>query len=58
MRNQNIQKNHSTQLKDGIHIVQGGKIVDVLLPKEYGQDIINWQHGAVFEVCESMRRRV
>ncbi|MFF5993445.1 hypothetical protein AAGS61_01670 [Lysinibacillus sp. KU-BSD001] len=45
-------------LEDGVHIVQGGKIVDVLLPKEYGQDIINWQHGSVFEVSESKRRRI
>ena len=48
----------SLKLEDGVHIVQGGKIVDVLLPKDYGQDIINWQHGSVFEVSESKRRRI
>ncbi|WP_339216241.1 hypothetical protein [Solibacillus sp. FSL W8-0372] len=48
----------SNQLQDGVHIVQGGKIVDILLPKDYGQDIINWQHGSVFEISESQRRRI
>ncbi|MER2039701.1 MAG: hypothetical protein ABS944_16260 [Solibacillus sp.] len=46
------------RLEDGVHIVQGGKVVDILLPKDYGQDIINWQHGSVFEVSESQRRRI
>lgn len=45
-------------LGDGVYIVQQGVIVEVLQPKEYGQDLIQWQHGRVFEVSESKRRRV
>ncbi|MCG7435543.1 hypothetical protein [Lysinibacillus fusiformis] len=45
-------------LGDGVYIVQQGAIVEVLEPKEYGQDSIQWQHGKVFEVNESKRRRV
>ncbi|WP_433595150.1 hypothetical protein [Lysinibacillus xylanilyticus] len=45
-------------LGDGVYIVQQGVIVEVLEPKEYGQDSIQWQHGKVFEVNESKRRRV
>lgn len=45
-------------LGDGVYIVQQGAIVEVLEPKEYGQDSIQWQHGKVFEVSESKRRRV
>ncbi|SCX52145.1 hypothetical protein [Lysinibacillus fusiformis] len=45
-------------LGDGVYVVQQGAIVEVLQPKEYGQDSIQWQHGKVFEVSESMRRRV
>lgn len=45
-------------LGDGVYIVQQGAIVEVLEPKEYGQDSIQWQHGRVFEVSESQRRRV
>ncbi|MEY9980448.1 hypothetical protein [Lysinibacillus sp. RC79] len=43
---------------DGVYIVQQGTVVEVLEPKEYGQDSIQWQHGKVFEVSESKRRRV
>lgn len=43
--------------EDGVYIIQNGKIIDVLFPKDFGQDIINWQHGKVFEVCENHRRR-
>ncbi|WP_337983424.1 MULTISPECIES: hypothetical protein [Lysinibacillus] len=45
-------------LGDGVYIVQQGTVVEVLEPKEYGQDSIQWQHGKVFEVSESKRRRV
>lgn len=45
-------------LGDGVYIVQQGAVVEVLEPKEYGQDSIQWQHGKVFEVSESQRRRV
>lgn len=45
-------------LGDGVYIVQQGAVVEVLKPKEYGQDSIQWQHGKVFEVSESKRRRV
>lgn len=45
-------------LDDGVYIVQGGAIVEVLEPKEYGQDLIQWQRGKVFEVSESKRKRV
>ena len=45
-------------LGDGVYIVQQGAVVEVLEPKEYGQDSIQWQHGKVFEVSESKRRRV
>lgn len=45
-------------LSDGVYIVQQGTIVEVLKPKDYGQDMIQWQHGKVFEVSESQRRRV
>ncbi|OEC02120.1 hypothetical protein GY31_09205 [Lysinibacillus sphaericus] len=45
-------------LGDGVYIVQHGTVVEVLEPKEYGQDSIQWQHGKVFEVSESKRRRV
>ncbi len=45
-------------LGDGVYIVQQGAIVEVLQPKEYGQDSIQWQHGRVYEVSESKRRRV
>ncbi|MGE7672955.1 hypothetical protein ACQKMV_05125 [Lysinibacillus sp. NPDC094403] len=45
-------------LCDGVYIVQQGTIVEILKPKEYGQDMIQWQHGKVFEVSESNRRRV
>ncbi len=45
-------------LGDGVYIVQQGAIVEVLKPKEFGQDFIQWQHGKVFEVSESKRRRV
>ena len=45
-------------LRDGVYIVQQGAIVEVLEPKEYGQDLIQWQHGKVFEVSENKRRRV
>lgn len=46
------------ELADGVYIVQKGAIVEVLEHKEFGQDLIQWQHGRVFEVCESKRRRV
>lgn len=46
------------ELGDGVYIVQQGTVVEVLEPKEYGQDSIQWQHGKVFEVSESKRRRV
>ncbi|WP_421663612.1 hypothetical protein [Lysinibacillus telephonicus] len=45
-------------LKDGVYIIQNGEVVDTLQPKKYGQDIIQWQHGVVFEVSESHKRRV
>ncbi len=45
-------------MNDGVYIVQQGAVVEVLEPKEYGQDSIQWQHGKVFEVSESKRRRV
>ncbi|WGF39907.1 MULTISPECIES: hypothetical protein [Lysinibacillus] len=45
-------------LGDGVYIVQQGVILEFLEPKEYGQDSIQWQHGKVFEVSESTRRRV
>lgn len=45
-------------LGDGVYIVQQGTVIEVLEPKEYGQDSIQWQHGKVFEVSESKRRRV
>ncbi|MGG2081084.1 DUF3954 domain-containing protein [Lysinibacillus pakistanensis] len=45
-------------MDDGVYIVQQGEVVEVLEPKEYGQDSIQWQHGKVFEVSESQRRRV
>lgn len=45
-------------VKGGVYIVQGGAIVEVLEPKLYGQDMIQWQQGKVFEVSESKRRRV
>ncbi|MFE3576878.1 hypothetical protein [Lysinibacillus sp. NPDC059133] len=45
-------------LDDGVYIVQQGAVVEILEPKEYGQDSIQWQHGKVFEVSESKRRRV
>ncbi|MCS1382749.1 hypothetical protein NXZ75_11145 [Lysinibacillus sphaericus] len=45
-------------LGDGVYIVQQGTVVEVLEPKEYGQDSIQWQHGKVFEVSESKRRRI
>ncbi|MEY2372176.1 hypothetical protein [Lysinibacillus capsici] len=45
-------------LGDGVYIVQGGAIVEGLEPKLYGQDMIQWQQGKVFEVSESKRRRV
>lgn len=45
-------------LRDGVYIVQKGTVIEVLKPKEYGQDLIQWQNGRVFEVNESMRRRV
>lgn len=45
-------------LDDGVYIVQQGAVIEVLEPKEYGQDSIQWQHGKVFEVSESKRRRV
>jgi len=45
-------------LGDGVYIVQQGTIVEVLEPKEYGQDSIQWQRGKVFEVSESKRRRI
>lgn len=45
-------------LGDGVYIVQEGKVVEVLEPKEYGQDLIQWQHGKVFEVSENKRRRI
>lgn len=45
-------------LGDGVYIVQQGAVVEKLEPKEYGQDSIQWQHGKVFEVSESQRRRV
>lgn len=43
---------------NGVYIVQNGKVVDVLLPKQYGQDTISWQQGCVYEVSESKRRRI
>lgn len=52
------QQQHLEGKQDGVYIVQNGQVIDVLLPKQYGQDIINWQHGAVFEVSESKRRRI
>lgn len=51
-------KNNINHMDNGVYIVQNGQVVEVLLPKEYGQDIINWQHGRVFEVSESQRRRI
>ena len=46
------------QMENGVYIVQDGQIIEVLQPKSYGQDIINWQHGSVFEVSESQKRRI
>lgn len=45
-------------MDDGVYIVQQGTVVEVLKPKQYGMDSIQWQHGKVFEVSESKRRRV
>jgi len=45
-------------MNDGIYIIQQGTIIAILKPKEFGQDSIQWQHGKVFEVCESKRRRI
>lgn len=53
-----VNKMNLVALGDGVYIVQQGTIVEVLEPKEYGQDLIQWQHGRVFEVSESKRRRV
>lgn len=49
---------HLDSLNDGVYIVQQGRIVMVLEPKMYGQDVIQWQHGSVFEVSESKRIRI